>query len=149
MSAMVALDDWVLSDSERGPLCRTTDEADIENCLDRLSELTNHPSSIVDIQSPDGQLLSVGISRVTHDYRVLPEPLAWVHHACGEDEDPIFRMPDTDIGTDSEDILVFHWNGETSEASRRELVPVPQMREIVRYFMRTMTLPDWIEWKRI
>jgi hypothetical protein len=129
------------------------EKAELDNIDDLWDHLDNfrkrYSNSVGILIAPDGQHLNLGRSNVMNDYTVLPQELGYVEH-CPADGNPPYLAPVEDPSISIGDgILVFRYADELSEIPRRYCVELSKMKEIVRHFMATNRLPDWIMWEQI
>lgn len=141
---------WQLHDGER-PLERVESEQELARLIRDLPISGTTPNRIVDLESPSGNTLSLGIAGINDpDNPGLREPIACVHFTQAS-LDPPYLTPVGDASLTYEDggVIVFRYEGSWTEILRRNCVPVEAMIRIAEHFFRHGILPDWVSWEEV
>jgi hypothetical protein len=140
---------WTLLDFDR-ELAVAENWEDLEAALRSLPESASSPNSIATLATPRGDTLSIGIAgRGDRDNPGLDTPLACVEYN-GASGDPPYLVPVGDLTpVEEEGVVVFRFEGQWTEISRRNCVPVDLMIRIAKDFFSTGNLPGWISWEEV
>lgn len=117
-----------------------------------LPSRVNPPNTIVDIHSPSGAMLSVGIALPrTDDNPELTVPLAYANYTRPDRMPPYLAVVgDPDLTFQNGGVVVFRYEeGTWTEALRRNCVPLETLYAIVDHFAQHDSLPQWIPWEQI
>lgn len=109
------------------------------------------PNTIVDLVSPRGDTLSLGIAGpLDRDNPGMTEPLACLNFTGASLNPPyLTAVGDPSLTYEKGGVVVFRYGGEWTEILRRNCVPVEKMLEVVKHFFLTGSLPIWIPWEEV
>jgi hypothetical protein len=128
------MSNWVLIDGDRVVELGESPE----NVEPRLFELLlagklSRPNAIVDIGSPHEASIAVGISGER----------AYIEFGTKDGDPPYYRVVDSSSASGREEV-VFMYKGERTPIPARKCVPVDELIPIVKHFIVTESMPEWI-----
>ncbi len=129
---------WAVLDWDR-ELARIESEEDLERTLRNVPAMASSPNAIVNIWSPSGDTLSVGISGDS----------ACMNFTDSSGDGPYYKVLGHSELSDENGVVVFRYEGEWTEIPRRNCVPVDVMIKGAREFYRTGDLPESLEWEEV
>jgi len=110
------------------------------------------PNTIVDLVSPQGDTLSIGIAGpLDRDNPGMTEPLACLNFTRASRNPPYLTVVGNPALTyENGGVVVFRYEeGTWTEILRRNCVSIEVMLEIVKHFFLTGSLPNWIPWEEV
>ena len=110
------------------------------------------PNTIVDVISPGGDTLSIGVAGPSdHDNPGLSESLACLNFVNASRDPPyLTAVGDASLDYETGGVVVFKYeDGTWTEILRRNCVPTEKMIQIVRQFFTTGSLPAWVDWEQV
>lgn len=126
--------DWVLVD--RNTVVDLGDSSAVvqDTLLDLLiNGKLSSPNAIVDVGSPNEASMAVGISAGR----------AYVEFGTKDGDPPFYRVVELSGSADSRP-AVFVYKGERTPIPSRNCVSIDEMVRIVRHFVASESIPDWI-----
>jgi Immunity protein Imm1 len=141
---------WRLLDWERSFVIIDSEKT-LKATLSGLLEKADTPNRIVELESPEGDKLSIGIAGPTDsDNPKLTQPLACVNFTSASLDPPYLTVvSDATPQDDDGGVVVFRYDGSWTEVLRRNCVPVDVMLRIAQHFFAKGILPDWITWEEV
>jgi Immunity protein Imm1 len=141
---------WTLQDWE-GFSPSIASAVDLETAIRNLAKTGTTPNRIVDLESPSGAKLSVGIASAQDgDNPGVKEPLACVQVTAASLDPPyVTVIGDPELDFEKGGVVVFRYDGSWTEILRRNCVPVDVMVRIAHHFYANGNLPDWIGWEEV
>lgn len=110
------------------------------------------PNTIVDLISPHGDVLSIGIAGpLDRDNPGLSEPLACLNFTAASRNPPyLTAVGDPSLSRENGGAIVFRYEeGTWTEIPRRNCVPVETMLRVAKHFFHNGSLPNWITWEEV
>ena len=129
---------WAVLDWNR-ELARIESEEDLERTLREVPAQASSPNAIVNIWSPTGDVLSVGIS----------DGLACMNFTGSSGDPPYYKVVGHPELSPQDGVIVFRYEGQWTEIPKRNCVPVQVMIRGAKDFYRTGELPEWLEWEEV
>jgi hypothetical protein len=112
---------------------------ELDELLDRLTiEAEQREPFIVELTAENGATLSAGLGRAESVVDYVPSSL----------DPPYFQSVGTK-DSNSDETIMFRYQGDWSEFPRRSAVAVNEARNALRQFLRTGTLPSNLDWKEV
>ena len=131
---------WTLIDRDQVlDLGDNADEVEKNVLAALIQGKLSSPNAIADLISPSGRVLSVGI--LGGD--------AYVEITESDWEPPFLRVLRQDHLASGSDNLAFQYKGEKTEIPRKNSVDIETMKNIVSYFLRHESPPEWVEWEEV
>lgn len=124
----------------------------LREVLVNLPKRARTPNTIVDLVSPKGDTLSVGIAGPSDkDNPGLTQQVACMNFVNASRNPPyLTAVGDASLTFESGGVVVFRYEeGTWTEILRRNCVPVEKMLEVVQFFYETGLLPDWMGWEEV
>ena len=143
--------DWKLRDSTR-VLCTPDSWDQLRDALVNLPQTAYTPNTIVDLVSPKGDTLSIGIAGPSDkDNPGLSQPLACLNFVDASRNPPYLAVVgDPTLTFELGGVVVFRYEeGTWTEILRRNCVPVEKVLEVAKHFFESGSLPDWITWEEV
>jgi hypothetical protein len=91
------------------------------------------PNVIVDIGSPQEASVAIGIS----------SGRAYIEFGTKDGDPPYYRVVDPSLATDK-GYVVFVYKGERTPIPVRNTIPIEELAQIIKHFIATETMPEWI-----
>ena len=141
---------WTLLDWKRPSIVVDSDEH-LASELKSLPESGLAPNRIVELESPGGDRLSMGIAGPTDtDNPTLQNQVACLNFTNASHDPPyLTAVGDSNLTFENGGVVVFRFDDQWTEILRRNCVPVDVMIRAAQHFYRTGTLPNWIEWEEV
>jgi Immunity protein Imm1 len=141
---------WKLFDWER-PLAIIDSEETLALAINSLADDVETPNRIVDLESPSGDKLSIGIAGPKDgDNTTLTQSVACVNFTDASLDPPYLTVVgDAKLSYENGGVVVFRYEGQWTEILRRNCVPLDVMLRIAQHFYATGTLPEWIAWEEV
>lgn len=141
---------WRLLDCERPNATVDTWES-LKKSLLGITETSGTPNRIVDLESPQGDTLSIGIAGPRdRNNPTLTEPLACLNFTNSSRNPPYLTIVgDPGLTYENGGVVVFQVDGTWTEILHRNCVPVDVMLQIVKHFYATGSLPESIRWEEV
>jgi hypothetical protein len=109
--------------------------AEMDELLDRLAAQSAERPIVVELVSPDGATVSIGLGR----------PVTIVNYVGPSLDPPYFQS----VGEASDEEIVFFYRGEWSEYPPESAVPADVGRQALREFFTTGELPRGVRWEEV
>jgi hypothetical protein len=109
--------------------------AEMDELIDRLTADSAERPIVVELVSPNGATISIGVGRSVT-----------VVNYVGPTLDPPYLQS---LGDGGDDEVVFFYRGEWSEYPPESAVPVEVGRQALRDFFATGELPSALEWQEV
>jgi hypothetical protein len=140
---------WRLHDWEL-PFIQIDSPESLAHILRELPESGSTPNRIVELESPKGEKLSIGLAGAgDRDNPSLTQALACVQYTNAA-LDPPYLVPIGDAKLNLENgVVVFRYEGSWTEILKRNCVPIDDAIRIAQHFYRHETLPQWIAWEEV
>jgi hypothetical protein len=142
---------WKVLDCDR-TLAIVDNWDQLKDVLRSLPRQARTPNAIVDLVSPQGDTLSIGIAGpMDRDNPAVTEPLACLNFTPASRNPPyVTVVGDRTLSYEHGGVVVFRYEeGTWTEILKRNCVPLETMLQVVESFFRTGTLPDWISWEEV
>lgn len=142
-------DRWILRDGDR-ELFNGTEWSMLETAILQIQDRAYWPNEICDLESPSGKVLSIGIAKTgSKDNPAIPSDLACVNFQSETGDPPYLTVVgDQSLDYENGGVVVFRYeNGHWTEMLRRNCVSVEVMLRIVKHFVETEMLAEWVAWE--
>ena len=142
---------WQLLDGDRTLAVVDTWEQ-LEEALASVPRKAFSPNTIVDLASPQGDTLSIGVAGPRdRDNPGMTEPLACLNFTAASRDPPcLTAVGDPSLSYENGGVVVFRYEqGTWTEILRRNCVPVETMVRVAKHFFLTGSLPNWISWEQV
>jgi hypothetical protein len=137
-----ALGEWTLidcmpmvSEEENLPRCKVESEEHLRDQLNRYRKRS--PASIIELVSPDGDILHMGVGTEFSGIRWIREPL---NAARKRLKMAVADRSYCDAG------MEFRFQGSESGFRAKYVIPVEKTINAAIHYFKTGQLPDWLQW---
>lgn len=129
---------WAVLDRGK-ELARITSEDELEFVLRSVPQSATFPNAIVNLSSPSGDTLSIGMSG----------GLACLNFMDSTGDPPYLTAVGNAALSPEDGVQVFRYEGQWTEIPTRNCVPLDTAIRVAREFYRTGELPDFLEWEEV
>jgi hypothetical protein len=141
---------WRLHDGER-PLFQVDSPEELERLVQELPETGSTPNRIVELESPQGERLSIGVAGPKDgDNPGLLQPFICLQLTNANLDRPyLIPISDSSLNLENGGVIVFRYEGTWTEILKRNCVPMDVAIRIAQHYYRTGILPQWIGWEEV